>query len=722
MRNFYFFFALCCLSTGLYAQTGSIRGTVTLATSGDPLHHARVLLLPTGKSVDTDDFGKYEFNNIPVGKYEIVAHMMALTDTRQKVEVASGASVTADFKMSLGALKQELTVTASGKQETPLETFSSTSSLDSLDLAAKAATSLGDVLDKETGVNKRSYGPGNSRPVIRGFDGDRVLIMQDGMPTGTLSSQSGDHGEPVDPASLERVEVVRGPATLLYGTNALGGVVNMITGHHEMHHEPHQGASGYVTTIGGTNNGLGGVSGGLEYGVGKWVFHAQTGGQRGGDYASPLGPVLNSGTNNVGGSGGLAHYADKSFFHASYNTQQGTYHIPFDPSDPDAEKPMLEFKRQNVRFGGGLRNLTSVLDGLNYTLNYSDWNHKEIVDNVVGTEFFNKSFTYRAVFDQRKKGALGGNFGFSGMHRDYQISGLEKLAPNTTQNQVAGFAVETLTFDRVRFQFGGRMENNQFNPETGKARSFTGFSGGAGISVPVWNGGALVANYSHSYRAPALEELYNFGPHAGNQTFEIGSSSLFRERGDGIDVSLRHQATKVRGEFNVFSYNLQDYVYLAPTGVIREGLIEARYAQASSRYQGSEARLGLALHSTLWLNLGFDAVDAQIKQGSIPLPRIPPMRGRVGVDWRRKGFSLSPELLLSDKQDKVFTTESPTSGYVLFNMKASYVIARAHTLHQFGVNFFNTGNVLYRNHLSFIKSFAPEIGRGVQVSYTMRFF
>ena len=722
MRTLTLSIVFICLSLSLKAQTGSIRGTVTLATNGDPLHHARVLLLPLGKSVDTDELGKYEFTNVAPGKYEIVAHMMALTDTRQRVEVTAGSTVPANFTMSLGAIKQELTVTASGKQETPLEAFSSTSSLDSLDLAAKAATSLGDVLDKETGVNKRSYGPGNSRPVIRGFDGDRVLVMQDGMPTGTLSSQSGDHGEPVDPASLERVEVVRGPATLLYGTSALGGVVNMITGHHEMHHEPHQGASGYITGIGGTNNGLGGLSGGLEYGVRKWVFHLQTGGQRTGDYSSATQKILNSGSNNVGGSGGLAKYSEKTFFHASYNTQQGTYYIPFDPSDPDAEKPSIEFRRHNVRFGGGLRNLASGLDGLNYSVNYSDWNHKEVVNNVIGTEFFNKSLTYRSVFDQRKKQALSGSFGFAGMHRDYKIEGTEKLAPNTTQNQFAVFAVESLTFDKVKFQFGGRIENNQFHPETGKPRSFTGFSGAAGISVPVWNGGALVGNYSHSYRSPALEELYNLGPHAGNQTYEIGASNLTRERGDGVDVSLRHQANKVRAELNTFHYSFENFVFLAPTGAIQNGLIVARYSQASSRYQGAEARLALALNSALWLNLGFDAVDAKIKQGSISLPRIPPLRGRIGVDYRRKGFSLSPELLLSNKQDKIFTTETPTAGFVLFNVKASYVIAQAHTLHQFGVNFFNTGNVLNRNHLSFIKEFAPEIGRGMQVSYTMRFF
>ncbi len=713
-------FILAC--TSLMAQTGTIKGSVTLATSGDALHHARVLLLPLGRSVDTNEQGQYQFTNIRPGKYEVTAHMMALSDTRQRVELAAGAIVVADFKMALSNMKQELTVTASGKEETPLEAFSSTSSIDSLDLATKSGTSLGDVLDHEAGVNKRSFGPGNTRPVIRGFDGDRVLVMQDGMPTGTLSSQSGDHGEPVDPAALERVEVVRGPATLLYGTNALGGVVNMITGHHEMHHEPHQGASGYVTGIGGTNNGLGGLSGGVEYGIKNWVLHGQAGGQRSSDYHSPIGPVINSGASNNGGSAGVAYYAKKGFFHTSYHTQLGTYQIPYDTKDPNAEIPKIDFIQQNVRFGGGIRNFDKGLDGLNYSINYSDWHHKEIVDEVVGTEFYNKAMSYRAVFDQRKYGPLSGSFGFSGLHRKYKITGLEKLAPDTTQNQTAVFAVETLTWDKVRFQFGGRLENNSFDPKGLRARSFTGVSGGAGISIPVWTGGAVVANYAHSFRAPALEELYNRGPHAGNNTFEIGNSDLTRERADGFDLAVRHQSTKFRAELNSFIYLMDNFVYLAPTGNIAEGLIEARYAQAKSKYQGAEGRLSAGVHPNLTLNLGFDLVNAEIRQGSIPLPRIPPVRGRLGVDWHYKGFTIAPELQLTNKQDRVFTTETPTAGYVLCNLKGSYVIAGPHKIHQFGVNFYNAADVLYRNHLSFIKEFAPEIGRGVQVSYTLRFF
>jgi iron complex outermembrane receptor protein len=186
--------------------------------------------------------------------------------------------------------------------------------LDTNRLAQEAHPSLGEVLDKEPGVNKRSFGPGSSRPVIRGFDGDRVLILQDGLRTGSVGSQSGDHGEPVDVLSLERVEVVRGPATLLYGSNAIGGVVNAVTGHDFAH----DGVRGYITGIGGTTNNQGGISGGIEYGIKNWMIWGNASAQRTGDYDTPVGEIPNSKTRYGSGLGGFGYYGEKPFFSLSY--------------------------------------------------------------------------------------------------------------------------------------------------------------------------------------------------------------------------------------------------------------------------------------------------------------------------------------------------------------------------------------------------------------------
>jgi iron complex outermembrane receptor protein len=244
------------------------------------------------------------------------------------------------------------------------------------------------------------------------------------------------------------------------------------------------------------------------------------------------------------------------------------------------------------------------------------------------------------------------------------------------------------------------------------------------MRVPTWRGGAFVANYSRSYRAPSLEELYNLGPHGGNATFEIGDPNLHREQSDGIDLSLRHSTTRLRAELNYFYYHIKDFIFLAPTGQIDEesNLLIANYAQGTSRYTGAEARLDVRLNPTLWLISSLDYVNATLTESNTPIPRIPPLRGRVGFEATYKGFRFAPEAIVARDQDRLFPTETRTPGYAVFNANASYTIAQQHVAQIISVSAFNIGDRLYRNHLSFIKDFAPEIGRGVRLTYTLRFF
>jgi iron complex outermembrane receptor protein len=310
------------------------------------------------------------------------------------------------------------------------------------------------------------------------------------------------------------------------------------------------------------------------------------------------------------------------------------------------------------------------------------------------------------------------------------------------------FALEELGFERVKFQFGGRLETERYTPafaERGHAhedegeeeggeedheeeiadavkRTFTGASAGAGIHADLWRGGAFVANYSHNYRAPALEELYNFGPHVGNLAFEIGDPALNAETGNGLDLSLRHNEGRVRGDLNFFYYTFNNFVFPFATGEEQDGLRVIEFTQRNARFAGGEANVNLGVHQNLWLNLGVDFVDAQDTDTNTPLPRIPPLRGKIGVTFNRNGFQFTPELILASQQHQTFTGETRTPGYAVVDLKASYTYAQQHLAHQFSVNVFNVGDRLYRNHSSFIKDLAPEIGRGVRFTYMVRFF
>ena len=190
-----------------------------------------------------------------------------------------------------------------------------------------------------------------------------------------------------------------------------------------------------------------------------------------------------------------------------------------------------------------------------------------------------------------------------------------------------------------------------------------------------------------------------------------------------MEVSLRHQAQRVKLEFNAFHYHMKDYVYFSPTGEVEDGLGVFEYKQATTRYEGLEAKAQFKLVKTLWLNTGFDYVDANLTSGVRQnLPRIPPARGRLGLDWFWKGFSVRPELVLVNKQWQIAPNETTTAGYTVMNMNASYTVTSKHLMQTFSVNTFNLGDRLYRNHLSFIKDFAPEMGRGVRFGYTLQWF
>ncbi len=734
-----------------FAQnTGAIKGTITPAGTDIALHQASVRIVQLNRTTTTDENGAYEFSGVPSGRYTVLAHLDGFADATQPVTVGTGgATVTLNFQMQISSLRAQVTVTASGTEQSVFDSFQSVNSVGSAQITERAATSLGDVLALETGVAKRSFGPGSSRPVIRGFDGDRVLVLQDGVRTGSVGSQSGDHGEPVDPLAAERIEVVKGPGTLLYGSNALGGVVNVI-GNDE--NEAHPGFRGSITGLAGTADKQAGFASNLEYGFKKLVLRANVSAQRTGDFETPVGQIPNSASRSNSGSFGAGYYGDKAYFSGTFSADIRRYGIPFaalfEGGEAGEERPSgtlpevdedidIRIRSYKFRINGGFRELRNpFLSGVQYNFDYSNYRHKEIeradgIDNV-GTVFDNKTISYRSLFEQQKYHKLTGRFGFEGFNRDYEVNGAEQLITGKVKhNALSVFGLEELNFDRVKVQFGGRVETNRYDPENAslERRSFSAFSGGAGINVGLWQGGAFVANYTHSNRAPALEELYNNGPHIGNVTFEIGNGDLARETANGIDLSLRHQSTRFRVTGDVYYYRIKNFVFLAPqdedeNGIIdvEDGLPVGRYEQANASYFGAELSADASFNKYLGAFAGVDFVRAKLVDLDIDLPRIPPARARIGLDLRYKDLSVRPEAVFVADQEKTFPLETRTAGYGIINVAASYTIGRQHQAHIFSVNAYNLTDKLYRNHVSFIKEFVPEIGRGVRFGYTVRFF
>ncbi len=386
----------------LAAQShGRLSGTVSLRETGDPLHGANVLIVELELSTLSEDDGGYELNDVPAGDYHVVSHLDHIfTEAAKTVTITPGSAAVLDFSLSVTGEKYEITVSASDREETAFESFQDGESLDASELNELTAASLGEALDQRVGagIAKRSFGPGSSRPIIRGFDGDRVLIMEDGIRTGTLSSQSGDHGEVINTAQLERLEIVKGPATLLYSGNVMGGTVNAVSRHHEHHRHPHEGLRGFVSGSGGTANSLGGGSAGFELGAGKWMIWGQGGGVRTGDYTAPVqGKIFNSRSRVANGGGGFGWYGDTTFFSFDAKVDRGQYGVPFAAELEDEEgleRISLDTRRESYRVNWGLPSLGSAIESFVLKLSYVDWEHDEVEvfeggGTEVGTAFAN---------------------------------------------------------------------------------------------------------------------------------------------------------------------------------------------------------------------------------------------------------------------------------------------------------------------------------------------
>ena len=777
--------AAACAGTPLLAQeTGAVRGAVTLAENGGFVRGAVILVVGSGAFALTDERGTFEIDGVPAGEYEVVAQREHLTAGRQTVLVEPRGTATADFVLSLSPVREEVTVTASaGGAETALEAFNAVSTVDAFDVARASTGDLSAALEHEPGIAVRGFGPGANRPIIRGFDGDRVLIMEDGVRTGDLSGESGDHGVAVDAAGAERIEIVRGPATLLYGSNAVGGLINVITPHANYRESLFEGTRAQLSTELGSANGQAGANVGLQHARNGMHYWAGGGTRRTEDYATPAGIVENSATRSSNARAGVGWSGERLFWSAGVTLNDGRYGVPFagefhghheEEAGPGGGDHLedhhgetaiaLDWQRRALRVDAGLQGLSNrFVEGLELSLNVIDWGHNELEieggSERVGTRYDNRTYIVRADLDQRQTDRLSGRFGAWARIRDFEAAGVEALAPRTDLGSLAAFAYEELNLGRFRVQFGGRVDRDNYQvAERGgghahgahdddhdthaddhdahdghegeghpleapdaRDRSFAGASASVGLHAELGAGNALVANLTRSHRAPAIEELYNFGPHVGTLSFDIGNPDLDAESTLGLDLSLRHRSDRVRGDLNFFVYDISNFIFGNRSGEVIENLPVFNILQGDSRFVGFDAQAGIRLAGQAWATVGVGRVDAKLTATGEALPRIPPLRGTLSLDVPYGGFTLSPRFVFASRQDDVFRGETATDGYALVDVRGSYVWPRQRTAHIVSFTASNLTNVLYRNHTSFIKDLAPEMGRGVRVSYALRF-
>jgi iron complex outermembrane receptor protein len=691
---------------------------------GKALPGVSVTLVPSNRQATSGDDGVARFENVAPGAYDVAVRLSGFTPFRTDVTVAEGNPVSVPVTLSTQVHFSE-SITVSPNARDTFESYQPASVLGGEDLQQRLGSTLGATLASEPGVNVRTFGSGNARPVVRGLDNDRVLILENGARTGDLSSQSADHGVTLDPATATQIEVVRGPATLLYGSSAIGGVVNLVSD--EIVTRPQDTVHGAFTIQGATADENAGIAGNLSGGNGRFAYRVNGSAQRTDDYDTPDGKVPNTQSNSKSGGGALSATGENGFLGGSYQYVDTRYGVPFVEEGGTTLHP----RRQRVDVRGEKRNMGGFLSGVKFLGGFRDYKHDEIeASGEIATTFKNKVTEGNLYLNHRAYGRLSGTFGLRGEHRDYSATGEEALAPPVKANNIAGFVYEELTWRHVSLQFGGRIDHSSFSPDGAAVerpelpkRDFTNFSASVGLLGYLRDDLTLALNVARAARNPSLEELYNLGPHVGNFAFEIGDPNLPTEVANGADLSLRYRGNRVSGQATAFINIIDKFIFPFQTGEVdpEENLPVVNFLSADSKFLGFEAHLDAGLTKALWLVLGGDAVRGELRDGGGPLPRIPPYRLWAGLRFEHKGLHLEGEVKSVGKQTRVYGAETPTDGYTVVNAHGSYQITSGRAVHTVTLRADNVGDELYRNHLSYIKDLTPEMGRSFKLVYGVRF-
>lgn len=602
---------------------------------------------------------------------------------------------------------------------------------------------LGEIVNTLPGVNSSYYGPNASRPVIRGLDGDRVQILQNGLASFDASGTSVDHALPIDTLTLRRIEVVRGPATLLYGPTAIGGVVNVIDT--RIPSEPVDGVTGGVearyASPASERAGTAFVEVGTEQGLQFHLdgFTRKTSDLRIPGHAwspqlratlpqdeqGPYGRLPNSASDSNGGSAGVAYVGNTGFAGASFAQFESDYGTV---AEPDVT---IRMKQQRVDLAAQMRTPLPGIRSIDVRMADSRYEHTEYEGSEAGTRFTNDGWQGRVDVVHEPLRIFGssfeGAFGAQAVDFDFAALGAEGFLPPTSTRAFAAFVYEETKLGDLKLSLGGRYDNTRVAADEsasfGPALSRTFDSGAVslGVNYALMPQYALVGSVTWTTRPPNYQELFADGPHVATGVVEIGDRTLGLERSVGVDAGVRGKGNGWSGSVAAFYNRFRNYITPYATGEIdlAEDLPIYAYRQGAATFYGLELEGKLALGEAgpgrFDLEVMMDYLWAANDDLHVPLPRISPVRIGGSLVYTAHRLDARVDLFRTQAQDRVAPDELPTDGYTMLDASLTWRLTRD----RFGLMAFVKGTNLLdqeaRNHVSFLVNVAPMAGRGVTV-------
>lgn len=630
-------------------------------------------------------------------------------------------------------------------------------------LRQEAAASLGETLSNEIGVHSASFGSGVGNPVIRGQGGNRVRVLQDGVGSLDAADISPDHSYAVEPLLAERIEIIRGPATLLYGNGAIGGVINVVDS--RIPDSLPDKISGALEVRHATANDQDSSVFRLDGGLGQFAWHLDGLYRESNNLDIPgsaidlaalsaageelpeentRGYIGNSDKRSDAWTAGGSWITERGFIGLSVNRANNNYGLPLGAHEEhDASSGgghgheeadiRLDMEQERIDLKAGY-DLQGFFESLDLRLSRNDYQHKELEESdegvEVGTVFKNKASEGRLVLRHKQMGKWQGAIGLQLGDRDFSAVGEEAFIPPADIQNHALFLVEELSLDRWTYEFGLRGEQQRIDIGSNCEDERNTLSASASALWDFRDDSNALFALNRSERAPTVEELYSNSQncaratnlseaveHAATARIEVGDPELDKELSNNLEIGLRKTAGAVTAELSLYYNDIQNYTYLQDTGAEVDEVKVANFRQRNASFTGYEFQLGMPLpliNKNLSAEFFSDYVRARFTEGNGDVPRIPAQRFGTALHYHAGNWSTHLRLTQVREQDDTADNESSTDGYTLVELAGDYHFSIGKSEMTLFVKARNLLDEEVRSHTSLLKNFAPEAGRNIE--------
>lgn len=717
------------------ADSAVVEGVITDAVTGQRLPGALVRIVGLGRQDVSHDDGEYHLMNLPAGRHTVLVERLGYRRETRVVQLRPRETVTLDFALRPTAIELPgIVVTGVPRAGLGDETVRPATVLSGQELARRMDVTLAGTLQHEPGLAVTSMGQATGRPIIRGLGGDRVLVLEDGARVGDMSSTSADHALSVDPLNAHRIEVVRGPAALLYGSNAIGGVINVIRD--EVPVAMPERATGVATVQGQTVNEGIAAGGSAQFGAGGWALRGEGSFRNAGDMRTPTGVLENTGLRTWSLSTGLSRVGGAGHAGVAYRYYDNSYGIPGGFVGAHPYGVDIEMRRHAVHGAAELRRTVGPFTSFAADAKYTNYYHRELeAADIIGTEFGLLAASGQLIgrhdgLGPLTSGAVGVRVGW----QDFQAAGTD--SPPTSEVSAAVFLLEELVFGRSRLQGGLRYDWHRLEPSVAAgsawqpARTFGSVSASLGGVHALTSALSIGASVARAYRTPDIGELYSLGPHLAAYSFEIGNPDLEAEIGHGVDVFARVRGDRLTGEVAAFRNALTNYIYYRDTNTIdeRTGLPIYQATGADAVLTGVEASMSAEVVRHVVVSGVVSAVRGTLREGNQPLPMIPPLRGQVTARYERPAYFVGATWRGVAAQERVATQEfeTRTPGHGVLDLDTGLRWVALGRVQSVTLRVDNTTDALVFDHLSRIRERdtgrrAPGQGRSASLIYRVLF-